>query len=169
MLSVGNWEYKDDVSATYVDDAGRPIPGIEEAVLSLDGVKVGNAAQFTASLGADYQIVDNFSVDATYRFADNLYADFDATDALNEPDFEVFELPSYGLLDLGVSYGLDLGENRLSFRVNVNNVTDNIYISESLTNELAGPDATTYDGVNVRNNVFFGWGRTWNASVAFRF
>ena len=109
------------------------------------------------------------SVDATYRYADKLYADFDATDALDDPNFEVFELPSFGLLDLGASYGLDLGDNRLNFRVNVNNVTDNIYMSESNTNILAQPGDDTYDGVNTRNNVFFGWGRTWNASVAFKF
>ena len=169
MLSIGDWEYKDDVVASYFDENQNPIPGVDDAVLNLDGVKVGNAAQLTASFGADYQIIDNLSVDATYRYADNLYADFDATDALNDPNFEVFELPSYGLLDLGASYGLDFGENRLSFRLNVNNVTDNIYLSESNTNILAEPGDDTYDGVNVNNNVFFGWGRTWNASVAFRF
>ena len=171
MLSIGDWEYKDDVVASYFDENQNPIPGVDDAVLSLDGVKVGNAAQLTASVGANYQIINNLSVDGTFRYADNLYADFDATDALDEPDFEVFELPSYGLLDLGASYGLDLGENRLNFRVNVNNVTDNIYISESNTNILEGAraDDVSYDGVNTRNNVFFGWGRTWNASVAFRF
>ncbi len=171
MLSIGDWEYKDDITASYLDQDQNPIPGAEDAVLSLDGVKVGNAAQLTASAGLDYQIIDNLSVDATYRYADNLYADFDATDALNNADFEVFELPSFGLLDLGASYGLDLGDNRLSFRVNVNNVTDNIYISESNTNILEGAREgdTSYDGINTRNNVFFGWGRTWNASVAFRF
>ena len=169
MLSIGNWEYNDDVRATYFDQEQNPIPGVEPAVLSLDGVKVGNAAQFTASLGADYRIIENLSVDATYRYADNLYADFDATDALGDDDFEVFELPSFGLLDLGASYGIDLGDNRLSLRVNVNNVTDNIYISESNTNILAEPGDETYDGINVRNNVFFGWGRTWNASLRYQF
>ncbi|WP_034920096.1 TonB-dependent receptor [Gillisia sp. CAL575] len=171
MLSVGDWEYKDDVQANFVDDSQDPIPGVEAGILSLDGVKVGNAAQFTASAGADYEIINNLKVDATYRFADNLYADYDAPAALDNPDFDVFELPSFGLLDLGVSYGLDLGENRLGFRVNVNNVTDNIYISESNTNILVGEraDDVSYDGVNTRNNVFFGWGRTWNASVSYNF
>ncbi len=171
MLSVGDWEYKDDVQANFFDDAQNPIAGVEPGVLSLDGVKVGNAAQLTASVGADYTIVENLKVDATYRFADNLYADYEAPAALNNTDFEVFELPSFGLLDLGASYGLNIGENRLGFRVNVNNVTDNIYISESNTNILPGAreSDTTYDGINTRNNVFFGWGRTWNASVRFQF
>ncbi|WP_026837047.1 TonB-dependent receptor [Gillisia sp. JM1] len=169
MLSVGDWEYKDNVEANFFDDAQNPIQGVDAGILNLDGVKVGNAAQLTASAGVDYTIIDNLKVDATYRFADNLYADYDAPDALNNENFDVFELPSFGLLDLGVSYGLDLRENRLGFRVNVNNVTDNIYISESNTNRLAGPDDTTYDGINVRNNVFFGWGRTWNAAVSYKF
>ena len=171
MVSVGDWEYKDDVEANYFDDNQNPIVGAEQGVLNLDGVKVGNAAQFTASLGADYTIIDNLKVDATYRYADNLYASYDATDALDNANFDVFKLPSYGLLDLGASYGLDLGDNRLSFRVNVNNVTDNIYISESNTNIAVGArdTDTAYDGVNTRNNVFFGWGRTWNASVSYKF
>ncbi len=171
MLSVGDWEYKDDVEANFFNDSQDPIPGVEPGILSLDGVKVGNAAQLTASVGADYTIIENLKVDATYRFADNLYADYEAPAALNNPDFDVFELPSFGLLDLGVSYGLDLGENQLGFRVNVNNVTDNIYISESNTNILAGAREgdTTYDGINTRNNVFFGYGRTWNAAVSFKF
>lgn len=170
MLSVGNWEYKDDVEAQFFDDSQNPIPG-GVGTINLDGVKVGNAAQLTASAGVDYTIIDNLKVDATYRFADNLYADYDAPDALNNEAFDVFELPSFGLLDLGVSYGVDLGENRLGFRVNVNNVTDNIYISESNTNILPGAreSDTTYDGVNTRNNVFFGWGRTWNASISYNF
>ncbi len=171
MLSVGDWEYKDNVEANFFDDAQNAIPGVEPGVLNLDGIKVGNAAQLTASAGVDYTIIDNLKVDATYRFADNLYADYEAPAALNNPNFDVFELPSFGLLDLGASYGIDLGENRLGFRVNVNNVTDNIYISESNTNILAGAREgdTTYDGINTRNNVFFGWGRTWNASVSYKF
>ncbi len=171
MLSIGNWEYKGDVIANYFDSSQNPIPGAEQGTLNLDGVKVGNAAQFTASAGADYEIIRNLRVDATYRFADNLYASYDATDALDKPNFEVFELPSFGLLDLGASYSLDLGENILGFRVNVNNLTDNIYISESNTNIEVGarPSDVIYDGINTRNNVFFGWGRTWNASVSYKF
>lgn len=170
MVSVGDWEYKDNVTANFFDDGQNPIEG-GTGTINLDGVKVGNAAQFTASAGVDYEVINNLKLDATYRFADNLYADYDAPSALNNDSFEVFELPSFGLLDLGVSYGLDLGENRLGFRVNMNNVTDNIYISESNTNILENEraDDVSYDGINTRNNVFFGWGRTWNASVSFKF
>ncbi|WP_316928136.1 TonB-dependent receptor [Gillisia marina] len=34
MLSVGDWEYKDDVSANFFDNSQNPIPGVEPGVLN---------------------------------------------------------------------------------------------------------------------------------------
>jgi outer membrane receptor for ferrienterochelin and colicin len=169
MISIGNWEYKDNVAATFFDNDQSPIviDGVEQSqTLELDGVKVGDAAQFTAFIGADYNILDNLSIDAGYRFADNLYAQFDATDIDENGSLK---LPSFGLADAGLSYGLPLGDSRLSFRLNVNNVFDTTYIAESDTNNFVEAGDETYDGINVSNRVFFGFGRTWNASVRFNF
>lgn len=175
MMSIGNWEYDGDVEATYFDNDQSPIldenGNPQTATLALDGVKVGDAPQFTASIGADYEIIEGLGVDANYRYVDNLYADFDATDALGEENFEALKLPSFGLVDAGASFRLPIGKNNnnLNFRVNVNNVFDTMYISEADTNLLAGPGDETYDGVNVNNRVYFGFGRTWNAGVTFNF
>lgn len=169
MLSIGNWEYQDDVSATFFDNDQAPIiinGQPQEEILPLDGVKVGDAAQFTAYIGTDIGIIENLSFDAGYRFADNLYADFDATDVTDQG---ALKLPSFGLANAGVSYGLPLGEDLLSFRVNVNNLFDTTYIAESDTNNFVESGDETYDGINVSNRVFFGFGRTWNASVRFNF
>lgn len=170
MFSIGNWEYKDDVTATFFDNDQSPIldeNGIERVeTLELDGVKVGDAAQFTAAFGVDYSILDNLGVDFGYRFVDNLYADFDATDIEEEG---ALKLPSFGLADAGISYGLPIGDSRLSFRVNVNNVFDTTYIAESDTNNFIEAGDESYDGINTSNRVFFGFGRTWNASVRFNF
>ncbi|TMM59247.1 TonB-dependent receptor [Maribacter algarum] len=169
MISIGNWEYQDDVTATFFDNDQAPIviDGVEQTqTLSLDGVKVGDAAQFTAYIGADYNILDNLSIDAGYRFADNLYADFDIT-RIDENGS--LQLPSFGLADAGISFGLPIGESRLNLRLNVNNVFDTTYIAESDTNDFVEAGDETYDGINVSNRVFFGFGRTWNASVRFNF
>lgn len=169
MVSIGNWEYQGDVSATFFDGNQNPIiidGQPQQEVLPLDGVKVGDAAQFTAYIGADVGIIENLSFDAGYRFADNLYADFDATD-VNEQG--ALKLPSFGLAEAGISYGLPLGDKLLSFRVNVNNLFDTTYIAESDTNDFVEAGDETYDGINVSNRVFFGFGRTWNASVRFNF
>ena len=65
------------------------------------------------------------------------------------------KLPSYGLLDLGLSYQIG---NGLSFRANVNNLLDTEYISESNTNIHATSGSTTWNGVDVNNSVWFGFG-----------
>ncbi|MAZ27771.1 MAG: TonB-dependent receptor [Cytophagaceae bacterium] len=168
MLSVANWEYKDNPTATYFDESNQPIliDGVAQTeTLELDGIKVGDAAQFTASLGAAYDIIEFLTVDASYRFADNLYADYDATSV--GPD-GALKLPSFGLLDAGVSFKVP-SLSDLSFRLNVNNVTNETYISESDTNYFVRDGDDTYDGISTGNRVFFGLGRTWNASVRYRF
>lgn len=169
MLSVGNWQYQDDVSATYFDAENDPIviDGVEQQeVLPLDGVKVGDAAQFTAFIGADYNILDNLSVDAGYRYADNLYAQFDATDVGEDG---ALKLPSFGLMDAGLTFSMPFLEKTMSFRLNVNNVFDKVYIAEADTNIFAEPGDPTFQGINTANRVFFGFGRTWNASLRFNF
>ncbi|MBI6120758.1 TonB-dependent receptor [Salegentibacter maritimus] len=175
MFSVGNWEYEGDVEATYFDNDQEPIldenGNPQTATLALDGVKVGDAPQLTASFGADYEIIEGLGIDANYRYIDNLYADFDATDALGDDNFKALKLPSYGLVDAGASFRLPIGKdnNSLNFRLNVNNVFDTMYISEADTNLLAGAGDETYNGVNVNNRVYFGFGRTWNAGITFNF
>jgi outer membrane receptor for ferrienterochelin and colicin len=172
MFSVGNWEYEGDVRADYFDNDQTPI--LDEngnprtAVLGLDGVKIGDAPQLTASLGADFEVARLFKLDANYRYVDQLYADFDAT-RVGASGFQALELPSFSLFDAGASYTVNIGENALNFRVNVNNVFDTTYISEADTNDLVEEGDETYDGINVSNRVFFGFGRTWNAGVTYRF
>lgn len=169
MMSIGNWEYKDDVVATYFDNNQDPIVigGVEQQeTLALDGVKVGDAAQFTAFIGADYNVIENLNIDFGYRFAGNLYAEFDATDVGPEG---ALKLPSFGLADAGATYSIPFDDKTLSFRINVNNLFDTTYIAESDTNIFAQPGDDTYDGISTSNRVFFGYGTTWNLSARFNF
>lgn len=167
MLSVGDWQYTNDFSATLFDDDRNQIG---TATLYTDGVKVGDAAQFVGYIGADYRIGD-FSVDARYRHVDNLYADFSIIDeAFADQDNEgALELPSYGLTDVGATYRFDLFGQMASLRVNVNNLFDTTYISESETNYHASSGDETWNGINKRNFVWYGFGRTWNASLKYNF
>ena len=56
-----------------------------------------------------------------------------------------------------------------SFRVNVNNVFDTVYIAESNTNIATDANSVTWEGIDVRNSVWFGFGTTWNAALRFNF
>jgi outer membrane receptor protein involved in Fe transport len=75
----------------------------------------------------------------------------------------------------------------VNFRINVNNVLDETYIAESRTNTFAddnlpvaagqpagskgtyASNGMLYDGVANVNQVFFGFGRTWNFTLRYDF
>ncbi len=167
MFSYGDWEYTDDVISNVYDD-NQNLLGT--STLYLDGVKVGDAAQLTASLGLDYELIKGLSFDATWNYADNLYADFSPEDFTDEDHLGAVELPDYHLFDVGMTYKKEvLNNKKLIFRVNVNNLFDEEYISEANTNIHATSASETYRGIDTTNEVWFGFGRTWNASVRFQF
>ncbi|WKK65986.1 TonB-dependent receptor [Lutimonas zeaxanthinifaciens] len=167
MASFGNWEYQGDAEADIFDESQNYVGS---STLYLDGVKVGDAAQVTAALGASYTFFRNFKAGLNWRLASSLYADIDVTDFVDEDNDGSLELPSFNLMDARLSYNWQLkGKNSLEFSVNVNNLFDTLYISESETNRFAEDGDDTWKGINTRNRVFFGWGRTWNTAVRFRF
>jgi len=165
MVSAGDWRYTKDFTAELFDANQQ---SIGTGTLYMKDVKVGNAAQFTSALNVDYRLGKKLNFDLGYRFADGLYADYQITDAtFAQPDnLGALKLPSYGLLDLGATARLG---DHWSFRVNVNNVLDKVYISESMTNIHADENSIVWNGVDVRNSVWFGFGRTWNASLKYNF
>tara|TARA_Y100001938_G_C8099372_1_gene440434 strand:- start:46 stop:2754 length:2709 start_codon:yes stop_codon:yes gene_type:complete len=168
MLSIGDWRYTKDFSAELFDDNQQ---SIGTGTLYLKDAKVGDAAQFVSYLEADYKLGRKLNVDLGYRFVDNLYADYSITDSeFTAPNNQgALKLPSYGLVDLGSTFRFNLFGNDASFRVNINNLLDTYYIAESNTNIHAGDASQTWNGVDTRNSVWFGFGRTWNASFKYRF
>ena len=177
MLSFGNWEYTGNPSGTVFDN-GNNVVGTADLIL--DGVKVGDAAQFTARLGASIEPVERLKFDASWFHADNLYADFDVLsfqdndqNGVADNDGFLLQLPAYDLVDAGVSYRMILGkesDKSLMLRLNLNNVFDETYISEAETNNTPDDDpANNYQGINTRNRVYFGFGRTWNFTLTYRF
>ncbi|SFI93205.1 Outer membrane receptor proteins, mostly Fe transport [Kaistella treverensis] len=174
MFSVGDWFFEGSPSASFVEDQTNTV--IQEGTLALDGLKVGDAAQLTAALGADFKVTDWLNFDAQYRYADKLYSAFEPSSRLitaskPTPSDPAVELPSYGLLDLGAGARFKLNDTQsFKLRFNVNNVLDKTYIAESRTNKAADANsANNWNGINKANEVFFGFGRTWNASVSFLF
>ena len=130
MLSVGDWKYTKDFEATLFDDNQQEIG---TGTLYTKDAKVGDAAQLVAYTAADYKLGKALSVDLGYRFVDGLYADYSITDSdFTQPDNKgALKLPSYGLLDAGVTGRFNLFGQDASIRVNVNNALNTTYIAES--------------------------------------
>jgi len=168
MVSIGDWRYTKDFEAELFDDNQQ---SIGTGTLYLKDAKVGDAAQFVSYLEADYKLGNKLNVDLGYRFVDNLFADYSITDSeFTQPDNAgALKLPSYGLVDLGSTFRFNLFGNDASFRVNINNLFDTTYIAESNSNIHAGDASETWNGIDTRNSVWFGFGRTWNASLKYRF
>lgn len=179
MFSYGLWEYNGNATYDRFDQNNNQLGS---GILYLDNVKVGDAAQLTASFGASYEVFERVILDANYRYSDNLYAAIEPGRFSSPTNKGTLELPSYGLMDAGFSYKMLVGKNKdksLNFRLNINNVLDEVYISESRTNIFASDIASggqtyeqlgrTYKGIATANQVFFGFGRTWNFTLRYNF
>ena len=173
FASFGNWEYEGKAISRKFDEN---LNLLLETEADLDGGKVGDAAQTTWGLGAKYEIFERFSIDADWRNYDNLYANVAAKDNL--------ELPSYDLVDAGISYKMLVGkdkQNSVNFRFNMNNVFDEVYLSELTSNVktdafISGTSGPTYQsagrvykGIADGNFGYFGLERTWNFSIRYNF
>jgi len=168
FASIGFWNYAGDVTARIWDEDRNPIGGDE--ILYLDGVKVGDAAQTSFGLLGTYKIIKGLSVDLDYRFYDRLYAAIDPESFDTEDHDGSLELPSFGLLDGGISYKYYMNNRRsLNFRFNANNILNKQFISQSDTNIHPEAGEPEWEGVNMDNRVYFGNGFTWNLSIAYRF
>ncbi len=167
MASFGSWEYQDNFVADVFNTDTQQKLGT--ATIFADGLKVGDAAQTTMSLGAGYEIVRGLRVYGNYYFADNLYAAYDINDSqIFQPGGDILQLPSYSLVDAGAAYNFRLGGIGATLRFNINNLFDEIYISESATNILDDPSTPNVNEL-YDNRGFFGFGRTWNTSLRLRF
>ena len=160
FLSIGDWIYEGE-AITRTQDEDQNV--LDTVTQDIDGGKVGDAAQFTAGLGLDVDLAERLSFDSDIRFYDELYANVGAVK-------ENLKLPNYHVVDMGLSYKMFVNEGTLDIRVNVNNVFDNVYISE-LRSAIAAGDGTgvLYNGIDTANQGYFGLGRTWNVGLRYNF
>ena len=168
MLSMADWEYGGNATGAAFDDEQNLIDS--NVTLFLDGVKVGDAAQFTTNLEMIVRPLENLKLSANLYSASRLFAQINAEDFDSADNQGSLRLPSYTLMDFGAYYKFNFGgDGQLSIAANLNNAFDTEYIAESLTNTFVGDGDTAFRGINTRNKVFFGFGRTFNVSARYSF
>ena len=165
FASFGNWKYEDDaVRDVYADEgSGRTLISSTPS-LFVDGVRVGGSAQTSFGLGADIDLMEGLRLDVDYLYYDKLFARIGAS-------ADELELPSFGLVDLGLSYNFNLSNGQvLRLRANVFNALGKEYISRSTSAiPASASEAENWNGVNRSNFVIFGKTRTWNLSARYSF
>ncbi len=166
MLSVGDWKYTDNFSAKGTDlDTGDEY----ESTIFADGLEVGDAAQTTFNIGLNWEFVRNFSFYGDFYHAARLFAQYDVNDKqFEEPGGNIVQVPNYSLVDMGLSYKFDLGNSlRAVARFNMNNVLDEVYVSDLVTNIEDDPNTPENEFYN--NRGVYGFGRTWNVGFKLYF
>jgi outer membrane receptor protein involved in Fe transport len=137
----------------------------------MKGLKVGDAAQTTASIGVDYKVIDELKVGVDYNYYADFNSDFDPT-TLDKPGLTPWKVPNYSLLDLNASFKMKIAGLNASLYANVNNVLGTEYISDgyaTFEKVNAGTENETRISNASNSTVYFGTGRTWTTGLKINF
>ena len=157
MLSLGDWTWQNDLENVEIFDEEQTL--VDTVNLFIAGLKVSDAAQTTAALGFDYELMDktHFTVDYNY-FAD-LFARYDPNDR-GDVGPQAWEAPEYATFDMSLRHGFKIGDLDATITGRMNNVFDTQYIADA-TDGAGSIDDTAL--------VWFGYGRTFNVSAKLKF
>ena len=156
MVSLGDWKWKSNVSADIRDQAGDVVDVVE---VYAEDLKVGDVAQTTFALGADYKLAESSNIYVDYNFAGNNYASYDVTNRGSNDLPDVWELPDFGLFDVGVRHTFDIGSFEATLNGKINNAFNTEYVS----------DANDLDGTASTAQVYYGPGRTYSVGLKVNF
>lgn len=177
MFSLGDWTWNSNASGYAYNSQGQPLTkdgkiasGVGEAdhaktTVNLKGVQVGNSAQTTFALGANYEILKGLRVGADYTYFARNYAKFnvrgsDMTIGAEKDYTTPWRIPSAGVMDANFSYRFPVGKIWATISGNVNNVLDQEYITDAV-------DGTTHDWTTAQ--VYYGFGRTYSVRLRIAF
>jgi len=162
MLSFGNWKWDSDASGYVIDANGQTAS--KPSTVFLKGIHVGNSAQTTAAFGADYQVFKGMRIGVDYNFYGRNFAGFtvdNMTDPSKDYSFpQPWKMPDYSTWDLNFSYRFNVGGLNTTFRANIDNLLDAVYLMDAR-------DGGT--GLAKDAMVYYGFGRTWSVGLKVNF
>lgn len=158
MVSLGNWEWKSDVNADVRDEQGNLVTTVD--VFAKD-TKVGNSAQTTFALGAQYNVDVNTKLYVDYNYAGDMYADYYVDSRSTAGLAQTWKAPAYGLFDVGLNHSFDFGPFRADLNGKINNMFNTEYISDAQDNN--------FDGTPDKVLVYYGAGRTYSVGLKLNF
>lgn len=153
MVSVGDWIWANNIGTTYIYKDQVAVDSV--AALYLKGIHVADAAQSTASIGANYEILPGLKVGIDLYYFDRLYAQFNLNSRIapENEGVDAERIPSYSLMDMNFYYSFKIGDLDASLNGNMTNVLNTLYIADA------------YEG----RGYYFGFGRTVSLGFKVRF
>ncbi|MEH6534880.1 MAG: TonB-dependent receptor [Psychroserpens sp.] len=158
MASLGDWKWEDNVTDVNILNEEQEV--VDTVDIFIEDLHVGDAAQTTFALGANYRLAPKTRLTVDYNYFDNLYADFNPSDRGVEGAPDAWKVPAYGIFDTAMSHGFTLGEFEMVLTARMNNILDTEYISDALD----GTDSNAETAL-----VYYGFGRTFSVGAKFKF
>lgn len=159
MLSYGDWHYTNDAGPSTVYNSQQQAVKTVNKVYLKD-IKVGDAAQTTAALGADIDILPDLSIGGNYFYYGNYYSDFNFANA-GAAGLRPYKLPNYSIWNLNGVFRFKIAGLDAVLIGNVNNLLNTKYIADSYDGNLTGNAANAL--------VYYGLGRTFVTSLKIKF
>ncbi len=133
--------------------------------VNLKGIRVGNSAQTTAALGANYEWLKGFKTGLDYVYWGRNYSYYKLNDVSSTLTPETtykqpWMIPAAGVFDFYASYRFKLGDFNCLLNGKIDNVFDQTYIADA-----ADGDDHTWKTAKV----FYGFGRTWSMGLKLMF
>jgi outer membrane receptor protein involved in Fe transport len=178
MLSLGDWIWNSAATGYIYDTNGQPSDGnnvVDEfgpdhkpVTIDLTGVKVGNSAQTTFALGANYRFGKGFRLSADYTHYARNYADYNIEMPSPGTAYNYYTpwmIPPAGVLDAGAGYTFRIGGLQATLSANVNNLLNQVYIADARDLTPRVEDGHTWTDASV----MYAFGRTYTIGVRVKF
>ncbi len=174
-ISVGQWEYLEDVDGEYRDIDNDTT---YYYMYSIKGLKIGDMPQTGYAFSGSLFPMKGLTIQAVLNVYSNHFADwdplsreFDGTEATADRG-QSWQAPDYHKVDLHATYDLPFSfiGTKLQAFVHVFNLTDQTYIQDAVDNSTY--NAYTSNGKEHLADdaeVFFGLPRSFNAGISVRF
>ncbi|WP_298238709.1 carboxypeptidase-like regulatory domain-containing protein [uncultured Algibacter sp.] len=156
MASIGDWKWKSNVSAIVRTQDGTPVGEVD---VFAEDLKVGDAAQTTFALGANYKFATKSSFYVDYNYAGDMYASYQVTNRGTAGLPDTWKVPEFGLFDTGISHAFSMGSFEAILNAKINNVFNTEYVA----------DANDVDGTSATALVYYGPGRTYSVGLTVNF
>ncbi|MDR0893076.1 MAG: TonB-dependent receptor [Mediterranea sp.] len=185
MFSLGDWRWANNATGyAYSEETGQPIDidgnqvelGSEKHLrsrLMAKDIRVGGAAQTTASVGANVNVTKEIRVGIDWNFQGNNYSyyTFNASALANNGDtylVKPWRIPSASQFDMNASYRFKFAGLNAVLSGNVNNLFDTLYLRKAYNpSSTSSNDTTVADQTNVYG--YYSFGRTFTVRLRVNF
>jgi iron complex outermembrane receptor protein len=153
MISLGDWVWNNNVDTVEIFKDQVLVDTYD--ALYLKGVHVADAAQTSASIGVNYEILPGLKLGTDLMYFDRLFADFNL-DTRTKPENEGLDaerIPAFFLMDMNMYYRFKIADLDASLSANMNNVLNTVYIADAVEGK----------------GYYYGYGRTMSMGLKVRF